>query len=530
MPTPSSSARPEHATVTPPSLAAVEHAIDRHESITRPRLDLLWSYYRNPMLAPADAAGRAASRSAGPQRRIRLAQERGLPDRLTGARTVADDDRLASSREIVIENDIAWRIHTMVDFMFGRPVMIASTARDESLRRTIDRILDAVFESSGGVSLLADIGLLGHIYGHVDLLVRADLAPTDAPPTTEQERLDLARRIRIEPVEPTRGIPILDPADYRRLTAYAIRAPRAEHPVAPAPPPEPRGLTRWLSRPLSGLIPGSRDSGPIITELFSATTRRILMHDRPDAPPRTLMESPALVREPAPDEPADAFAPPIIHIQNISQPFRYAGLSEVEPLIPLQNELNTRLSDRASRVTLQSFKMYLAKGLDGVERMTVGPGQVWSTDNPTASIDAFGGDGASPSEESHILEIREALDKASGVPPLASGVVRAKIGNLTSENALRVTLMGLLSKTARKRVTYGRGLAEACRLILLALHRAGVLLTDPADRDVRIEWPDPLPRPERDTLDAALKKIELGIPRERVLSELGYAPTDPGIV
>ncbi len=530
--TPTRSDRPASAA---PGAAEIEHALDRHESITRPRLDLLWSYYRNPMIVPSDATGRAASRNAGPQRRVRLSQERGLPDRLTGARTVADDDRLASSREIVIENDIAWRIHTMVDFMFGRPITIASTARDDKLRRTIDRVLDAVLESSGGVSLLADIGLLGHVYGHVDLLVRADLAPAesvgDATEDCDDTLIARARAVRIEPVEPTRGVPILDPADYRRIVAYAVRAPRTERPAANTPQsPEPRGLSRWLARPLSGLISGPRGEGPIVTEVFTAATRRVLVHDSRDAAPRTIAESPALVREPVPGEPADGLAPPIVHIQNISQPFRYAGLSEVEPLIPLQNELNTRLSDRASRVTLQSFKMYLAKGLDGVERLTVGPGQVWSTDNPTASIESFGGDGASPSEEAHVLEVREALDKASGVPPLASGVVRAKIGNLTSENALRVTLMGLLSKTSRKRVTYGRGLAEACRLVLLALDRAGVLHTEPADRNVRIEWPDPLPRPERDTLDAALKKIELGVPRERVLSELGYAPTDPGIV
>lgn len=535
MPTDAPPASHRPATPGPPSPAAIDDAIARHESLTRPRLDLLWSYYRNPMLAPADAPGRSPPRAAGPQRRVRLAQERGLPDRLSGARAVADDDRLASSREIVIENDIAWRIHTMVDFMFGRPVMIASTAPDPALRRTIDRVLDAVLESSGGVALLADVGLLGHVYGHVDLLVRADLSPADRapePPESDEALLALARRIRIEPIEPTRGVPILDPADYRRLTAYAIRAPRADSPTAPpsSHTPEARGLSRWLARPLAAILPGPRDRGPIVTEVFTAASRRVLVQDAPDAAPRTVSESPALVREPAPDEPADAHAPPIVHIQNISQPFRYAGLSEVEPLIPLQNELNTRLSDRASRVTLQSFKMYLARGLDGVERLTVGPGQVWSTDNPTASIEAFGGDGASPSEEAHILEVREALDKASGVPPLASGVVRAKIGNLTSENALRVTLMGLLSKTARKRVTYGRGLAEACRLVLLALDRAGALHTRPADRDVRIEWPDPLPRPERDTLEAAIKKIEIGVPRERVLGELGYAPTDPGIV
>jgi hypothetical protein len=219
-----------------------------------------------------------------------------------------------------------------------------------------------------------------------------------------------------------------------------------------------------------------------------------------------------------------------VHIQNISQPFAYSGLSEVEPLIPLQDELNTRLSDRASRVTMQSFKMYLAKGIDGFDRVPVGPGQVWSTDNIEAKIESFGGNADAPGELEHIEQVREGMDKASGVPPLASGVVRAKIGNLTSENALRVTLMGLLSKTSRKRVTYGRGIAEVCRLVLTGLDEAGILKTDPADRGVRIEWPDPLPRDEQEVLAAAKAKVELGVPRERVLSELGYSPSDPGIV
>ena len=54
----------------------------------------------------------------------------------------------------------------------------------------------------------------------------------------------------------------------------------------------------------------------------------------------------------------------MIHIQNLPQPFFYAGQSEIEPLIALQDELNTRLSDRANRVTFQSFKMYLGKGIE----------------------------------------------------------------------------------------------------------------------------------------------------------------------
>ena len=53
---------------------------------------------------------------------------------------------------------------------------------------------------------------------------------------------------------------------------------------------------------------------------------------------------------------------PIVHIQNMPQPLSYSGLSEVEPLIALQDELNTRLSDRANRI-VQAFKM-IGKGIE----------------------------------------------------------------------------------------------------------------------------------------------------------------------
>jgi hypothetical protein len=212
----------------------------------------------------------------------------------------------------------------------------------------------------------------------------------------------------------------------------------------------------------------------------------------------------------------------VVHIQNLSQPFRYAGIGEVEPLIGLQDELNTRLSDRASRVTMSSFKMYLAKRLEGFERMPVGPGRVWSTDDPDASIQAFGGDSSSPSESEHIEQVREAMDKVSGVPPLAGGVVRARIGNLSSATALRITLMSLLAKTARKRVTYGAGIEKVCRMVLTALDAAGVLRTAPGDRGVRLVWPDPQPVDPGDAVETAKRKAELGVADDRVLAELGY--------
>ena len=191
-------------------------------------------------------------------------------------------------------------------------------------------------------------------------------------------------------------------------------------------------------------------------------------------------------------------------------------------MIPLQDELNIRLSDRANRVTFQSFKMYLGKGIDGFLQRPVGPGQMWATDNLDAKIDEFGGDAASPSEDAHIMEIRDAMDKASGVTPLAAGMIRDRVGNLTSENALRVVLMGMLSRTEKKRVTYGGGIERLCELILHAADTLGVLPNEPHERRVRIDWPSPLPASDSQRLQDALIKKQLGVRPAQILAELGY--------
>jgi hypothetical protein len=213
---------------------------------------------------------------------------------------------------------------------------------------------------------------------------------------------------------------------------------------------------------------------------------------------------------------------PVVHIQNLAQPYYYEGQSDIEPLIPLQDELNTRLSDRANRITFQTFKMYLGKGIEGFEDRPVAPGRMWHTDNPEASIEEFGGDAATPSEDIHISEIREAIDKTSGVTPLVAGVLKSKLGNLTSAVALRLTLMGMLSKTERKKFTYGEGLKKITAMILAMLDKAGVYATDEADRDVDIIFPSPLPENVMEKLKEAQIKKELGVPSEQVLRELGY--------
>lgn len=464
-------------------------AIAEHTRRELPRHDQLWAYYRNPL----GLVGASGTDSPSPGGWYRQAQEAGLPRRIRGraGSTLALPGAEPGRREVVIENDIAWRVHAMVDFMLSRPVRFESLATDQTTRAKAERLIETVWERSGGIAMMQDAALLGHVFGHVDLLLRID-------ETRLGGSLDAAAEaFTIEPVDPRRGVPVLSPDDYRRLEAYAVHARRPKahtrHAQADAPTRE----------------------HETITEVFTPGGRRLYRDGKRADSERTRLLGDTV---------------PVVHIQNVSQPFVYAGVGEVEPLVPLQDELNTRLSDRANRVTLQSFRMYLAKGIDSFDGTAIGPGTVWSTNNPDASIQAFGGDLYNPGEEAHIAEIREAMDKISAVPPLAGGVVRAKLGNLSSANALRVTLMGLIAKTERKRIAYGRGMERIGSLILRTLHESGTLRIAEPDRALRTVWPGLPFEDESDRLSAARQKQELGVDPQRVLAELGHDRPDPGVV
>jgi hypothetical protein len=485
--------------------------LDEHREITVPGLERFWTYYRNP------ASGGVGGWAVGSGKRV-LGQEIGLPSRITGhnaasspAFHISGTDAAAGfggRREVVIENDIGWRVQSMVDFMFGKAIRLASRAQDEQTRQAVEASLDAVWEASGGIALLQDAALLGHVFGSVDFLVSADiqglkdLARADPADWTSK----LAGLVTIEAVDPRRGFAITDPTDYRKVLAYIVHYELLQN-RAETPP-----HTSWWER-VSGKGKTKR-ARSARTRIMSASVWHQYDGERLVSAGETHLTDGRV---------------PVAHVQNTAEPWTWAGLSEVEPLIGLQDELNTRLSDRANRVTMQSFKMYLAKGVDGFEKTPVAPGQVWTTENMDASIQAFGGDASSPSEDAHIQQVREAMDKVSGIPPVAGGVVQGKIGNLSSANALRVTLMSVLAKTARKRVTYGRGIQEVCGLVLAALDHTGLLRTVAADRGVNIEWPDPLPVDDREKVLAAEGKTRLGVSQERVLSELGYSAADNGV-
>jgi hypothetical protein len=576
-------------TTTTTGLAAIDQeqlrtALDRLIRMERPRLRRLWAYFKNPMRV----CGAADPGPAGSERPYRQAQEWGLPARITGAcsggEPFADCARGALSRkEVVIENDIGWRIDTMVDYLFGKPLVVSSAAPDPARRERIGRLLRMIIANSGGIGFLQQLALFGSVYGYVDVLVKAvpcdtstkrpsgcgtsdlgqapvtetpaggdhqsspdghrtsetrtgagpapqtepsaseggaapgiyDRTATDtgAAPSGEDDALlqRAARMIRVEIVEPARALPLLSCEDYRVVEAYGQVWERERGSRVRA---QGSGLrATWWER-LRGVLSGDA-SAPLrvaakrgevqVVELITAEKWVRFEDGKIIAAGRNSLGE-----------------LPLVHIQNSVAAFEYAGASDVEPLIPLQDELNTRLSDRAHRITLQSFKMYLGKGIEAFTDQPVSPGRMWMTDNEQAQIQEFGGDASCPSEDTHISDLREALDKCSGVTPIAAGAIKNRIGRLTSAAALRVTLLALLSKTDKKRTLYGAGIERMCELALKWLDAAGVFKTSPEERRVELSWPSPLPENEMEKLTEAESKLRLGVDRAVVLRELGY--------
>ena len=563
--------------------------VERLLSVERPRYRRLWAYCRNPL-----RVGVVVDES-GAEKPYVQAQEWGLPARITGIKSGGEMfegeliDGLAR-KEVVIENDIGWRVDTMVDYLFGKPLVIESAAPEPQRRKMISELLRLIFGHNGGSLLLQQLALLGSVHGFVDVLVKLEQcgevdphpnplpeyrargkeeygegeeiagvcgtaalgqppsgersgegsagseqavsAPdvgstegprldeinshtrgaTDASPETLEHELErLARMVTLEIVEPARALPFLCAEDWRRVTAYGqvwevekgsgfgVQASGKKGLWARAR----KGVARWLKNGDRALV--GDDEKTVVVELITADRWWRIEDGKVVAQGEN-----SLGRI------------PLVHVQNTAVPFEYSGAGDVEPLIPLQDELNIRLSDRASRITMQSFKMYLGKGIDGFAKLPVAPGRMWATENEQANVIEFGGDANCPSEDSHISDMREAMDKTSGVTPIAAGAIKGRIGHLTSAAALRITLQALLSKTTKKRTTYGAAIEQICELSLAWLDRAGAFKTNPDERRVELNWPSPLPENRLESLSEAEAKLRIGVERGIVLRELGY--------
>lgn len=541
-------------------------------STLAPRLARNLGYYQNPRMDLAFYLP-GPRNAALPVRPYRQFQELGLPARITGFRTAADGALSPTGpidllrKEVVIENDIAWRINTLVDFVAPTFPVIRSASKNPDTRQKIEDVLSDLFEPNNALALLQKIILMGAIHGNAwvllhpsdDLLMKVQSpesevlnqrephansrqdsslkTPDSLPPDPESAPVGMpapacpcALLPHLQVVDASRVLPIFHATPQGCCGDDALAFLAILHPTDPAASTQPGSalakLTRWIfGQPTPDFTPPSFD-------LFSPTHWARYINGnltQSGTNPFGFIPAAAYINQILPTT-GDISASNTARNQAEADPLAFPdtpfgpalGESDIDPLIPLQDELNTRLSDRANRITLQSFRMYLAKGIEDFVKRPVGPGQMWSTDNTAASIEAFGGDTATPSEDNHIQDIRNAIDKVSGVTPIAAGLINGKIGHLTSAVALKITLIATLARTARKRNALAHTLQTLVRHVLTMLNQAGVLATTDDDRDILFNWPTAIPENEMDKLQEAQAKLQIGVLKETVLAELGY--------
>ena len=107
----------------------IEWLVDERWGDIQNHFGKFWDYYHNRS-EPTGAAGESG-------RPYVQAQECGLPSRITGTTAIFGRPRVAPTgcnamrrKEVVIENDITWRVNALVDFLFGKEIQIVSKAAD----------------------------------------------------------------------------------------------------------------------------------------------------------------------------------------------------------------------------------------------------------------------------------------------------------------------------------------------------------------------------------------------------------------
>ena len=231
----------------------LEWLVEERAAEVQAHFGKMWEYYTNPIMDLHRTGTHTIEHKAGENGKCYVqAQEYGLPARITGlvrcaeagmfgGRPVGDIRR----KEVVIENDIAWRVNAAVDFLFGKPISVVSRSPDGVKRAEIEGIIKAVFSANGGIGFLQDMAVLGGVYGFVDCMVRPGreiyehISDTLSNlPNSREGRLpaevvlELARAIGLELIEAPRALPVLDENDYRKVVYYVQYFRQAKNQLA----------------------------------------------------------------------------------------------------------------------------------------------------------------------------------------------------------------------------------------------------------------------------------------------------------
>ncbi len=187
---------------------------------------------------------------------------------------------------------------------------------------------------------------------------------------------------------------------------------------------------------------------------------------------------------------------PFIFFANQPIPKSPWGMSDLEPLLGVQDELNRRLSTLSRLLEASGNPAAVVSGAtqEATANLSVGPGQLWTLENPAARaylLDFLGG-GSAGAHLRYIEALYRVFHDLAEMPRIAFGEVS---GGNRSGIALELELQPLTQKVARKQIGWGSMVRRRAWLILDQWRRFGHRrIADVSEAVLTITWPPLLPQ------------------------------------
>ncbi len=213
---------------------------------------------------------------------------------------------------------------------------------------------------------------------------------------------------------------------------------------------------------------------------------------------------------------------PVFHFANNAD-LGFAGRSELEAAIPVQDGLNKSVLDMLVAMEYSAFRQRWAAGIeveidgDGKEiaPFRSGVDNLWISGNQDAKFGDF-----AAAELEQFLKVKDSfrIDMAS-VTGTPLHYFLPSTGSFPSGESLKKAETRFLAKVRDRQESFGQVWADVM---------AFALMIEGKGRDIQLltEWEDPAPMAEREFLENILLKKQIGLPVEQALIEAGYGEAD----
>ncbi len=350
-----------------------------------------------------------------------------------------------------------------VDFFLARGFQISSVEGNEAVAEALDMIWEKNYKSLMTTKLLKSAGITGDAYCYVSV------------ESKDKKGKDLPRdqwTVKLTSLEPQYVYPVWDDTRIGAMSACLIQFP------------------------LNTSTNGSQT-------IFSMLITPEYIKTFNDAEEQTTMENPFGEVN-------------VVHITNDVEPGTNFGNSDIEHIIPLNEQYNTTLNSIRRIISYHAEPTTIIYGAKA-SRLEKGANRVWSNlpKPQDAKVENLALDSDLNAVYKYLEGIESMIYRMSKTPRQAFELSQG-ISN-TSGIALELTFQPLLDKVRRKQQGFTVAVKKINKLIMFA-HRE--ILGEPLEAlavnqeralETGVKYTSPLPRDEQAEIDSATKKLAVGI-------------------